>query len=742
MIIDAGKAGELTKLRCYNRRMQLRKPLPILLIFFVALALMYAWATPPLEASDELWHVGMVNVIADTGQLPVQVVDVETLWEQEGSQPPLYYGLAALVARLFDRGDFEAFSQPNPHAVAGVPGALGNKNLVLHDTPHPPLQGSTLAVYALRLLSIVLGCVTVSAVYASARLLTPEKPLVAILAAVVTAFNPMFLFISASVNNDNLVTALGGVIVWQTSLMLRDGFSTRRSVALALLLALASLTKLSGLMFMPFAGLAALWVAYHRREWRKLIVLGVLVVGAWAILAGWWYLRNINLYGELFGTHTMALVAGAREETFTLNTLLSEFQGFRFAYWGVFGAVNIMTFRPFYDVMDILTVLAVIGVGLFLWRNRQNREAIFRVALLILLVGLGIVGVINWTAQTYASQGRLLFPYMAAISPLLALGLATLLEYLGQVWSRRIVYALVVALGVFAAVVPVASIAPAYAPPAPLSALPKSVRQVYARFENVELVGYETPELRYAPNDFLPVTVYWRVIQPFEADRSLYLHATLNDGSVIGRVDSFPGAGTLRASTWPVGALYADQYAIPLNESEGDEVSTLRIQVGWWEYASGQLVDATDADGNAVTSVMLDAGAFAPLAVREESDVEPVEPVNYGGVIALAGYRLEDDRLTLLWDVLQTPPGDYTVFAQVLDAENKIIGQGDAPPGLPTRFWKAGERLVTHHQLFYPEPPEAGTYQLVVGWYEPVNFTRLDAEAESDAYPLTTITIP
>ncbi len=720
--------------------MRLTKPLPWLLVCFTILALIYAWATPPLEASDELWHMGMVNVIADTGQLPVQVIDVETPWEQEGSQPPLYYGLAALLVRLIDRGDFSSFSQPNPHAVAGVPGAAGNKNLVLHDTPHPPLQQSALAVYLLRVFSIALGCVTVSAVYASACLLMPEKPATAILASGLTAFNPMFLFISASVNNDNLVTALGSVIVWQTLLLLRDGFSRRRNLVLAVLLALAALTKLSGLIFMPFAALAALWIAWQRRDWRGLLALGGLIVLAWALLAGWWYLRNLSLYGELFGTRTMALVAGAREEAFTLETLFNEFQGFRFAYWGVFGAVNIMTFRPFYDVMDSLTLAALVGVGIYLWRARRDRAQIFRILLLTFLILLGIVGVINWTAQTYASQGRLLFPYMAVISPLLALGLVTLIDLSRARW---LAYLPVFGLGLFALVVPFASIVPVYAPPIPISSLPESARQVYARFEQVELVGYETPDVRYAPGDVVPVTVYWRVIQPFEADRSLYLHATVNSGSVIGRVDSFPGAGTLRASTWPAGALYADTYALPLNEVETAEPSVLRIQVGWWDYATGQLVAPTDADGNSVNSVMLNAGGFTPpTAHQSAADLMLVNPVNFGGMIALTGYALDGDDLTLVWAVLNAPPGDYTVFAQVLDAENNIVGQGDAPPNLPTRFWQAGEGYVTRHQLVYAQPPAPGEYRLVVGWYDPVSFTRLNVEADSDAYPVATITIP
>ena len=85
------------------------KPISInlrwILAAFVALCLIYAWATQVFEASDELWHFGLVDYIADTGELPVQNPDIETAWEQEGSQPPLYYLISAALVSPIDRSD-------------------------------------------------------------------------------------------------------------------------------------------------------------------------------------------------------------------------------------------------------------------------------------------------------------------------------------------------------------------------------------------------------------------------------------------------------------------------------------------------------------------------------------------------------------------------------------------------------------------------------------------------------------
>lgn len=739
-----------------NTRLLREKNAPLLFIVaaFFILALVYAWATPPLEASDELWHFGMVNFIADTGQLPVQHPGLKTAWEQEGSQPPLYYLLSAVLVAGIDRSDFAIFTAPNPHVIAGIPGAVGNKNLILHTSPHPSLQRTTLAVAVLRLFSIMLGCITISAVYACARELQPRRLWVAVLSAALTAFNPMFLFISASVNNDNLVTALNSLILWQMLVMLRKGISLRRTLLIGVLLGLTALSKLSGLVLLPVIVLAMLYVFFTSRRpsfktnYLQLVGSLLTIMGLIVLVAGWWYVRNLTLYGELFGTSTMVAVAGAREGNFTLGTLFNEFQGFRFAYWALFGAFNIMTFRWFYDVMDVLTILAMLGLVFHVWRSRFELTSLIGLGLFALAIIGGAVGVISWTAQTYASQGRLLFPFVAAISPLLALGLVSLFDLVASKFTalkptNRSVQVFPILLAGFALVVPFASIAPQYAPPEPLTQLPSSAHQIYARFDTVELVGYETPDQRYMPGDWIPVTVYWKVREPSQTDLSLFVQAVLDDGTVIGKVDSYPGAGRLQTTTWQPGALYADTYSIPLGIA-ADQLSGLRIRVGWWDYATGLQVDATNESGEVLRAVMLDAGGFGSLQppIYLSPNYTPVQSASFGGLVELTGYQLDGDNLTLAWRVLSAFPADETVFVQVLDSQNQVIGQGDAPPALPSRYFRAGEYFFTQHSIAYPSTPSAGEYRLVIGWYNPVGFARLDTDQPDDAYALTTLTLP
>lgn len=733
----------------------------LLLIAFVLLALLYAYSVPLFEAPDELYHFGMIHHLAEERRLPVQVPGQLTIYQQEGSQPPLYYAIGAALVSAIPREDFLTLRQFNPHGVLGVPGIVGNKNRMLHPQVYPPdLRGTTLAVYVVRLFSIVLGATTVCAVYAAARVLLPDAPLVALLAAALTALNPQFIFLNASVNNDNLVTALNSLAIWQGLLMLRDGFTTRRSVLLAVLVALATVSKLSGLVMVPVVALAGLYVAVRDRHWRGLVTLGALMLGVWLLLASGWYLRNIALYGELFGTQRMLDIYGRRDPLTVsgwFTTMWGEFTGLRRSYWAVFGWFSIETIPLFYRVMDVISLAAFAGLGGYLWRIRRDVAQGIRMAFLLLTLTLGFGSFLGWTTQVQATQGRLLFPYIVCSSTFLAIGLSemgTLTARLRLRWAGSHAAALSTAvrlawmaapvgvLAVFAAAIPVFTIIPEYAPPPVVTGLPADAVPVDARFDTIRLLGFSAPRRRYGPGERVPVTLYWQPYAPTELDYSLALEVFLPDGRVIGKIDSYPGWGSLRTTRWQPGAIYADTYRIPLNpDSEG--MGVLRMQVAWWVYPTGQTLRLTTEGGAQIASVtteaiVLEVGGFAHKADPSAEGFLPTEPVTFGGLFRLLGCQLERDHLRLLWEARAAPQADYTVFAQVL-ADGRLIAQGDAPPALPTRYLRRGERFVTTHTLIDSLPmPEDGT--LVIGWYDANR--RLSAPYPDDAYPLTALPAP
>lgn len=575
----------------------------LLPLLFLLIGLVYLYAAPNFEASDSAQHIGVIKWIAERAELPVQSADHAQLFGQEASQPPLYYLLMAQVWRAFDTADFDERYRPSPFTVIGVPARRGNRNLLIYKQVYPPdLSGSSLALYAIRFLSLCMGAATVAAVYQAARTVLPGQTGVALLAASLTAFNPQFLFISASVSNDALINLLAALLGWRMLLLLRDGFDTRRSLLLALLIALAALTKLSGLTVAAAVGLAAFWTLARRRDFRGFALLAGATLALTLLIAGSWYLRNLSLYGELFGTSTMLDHFGRREiSPWRLAT--EEFQGLRVSYWAVFGAFNILAHEAFYHIMDLLSLIGAAGLLVSLGRNRRSKPLLTSLAFLALLLIFGAALLFWWSLQTWASTGRLLFPYITSISLLLALGLSA--------W--RIPPLLIAApLFTFSLAAPFLYIMPNYDHPQPVEALPASATAADAQWGDLRLTGYEIPP----PTDLwragaeIPVTFYWRAEAQSPLAYALVLSLLNAEGELIHSVETWPGWGTFPHPWMTHHTDYRDDYImqIPVRAAATPD---LQLEIRWYVFPDGPALDAVLETGERLEALRLPLGRVA-----------------------------------------------------------------------------------------------------------------------------------
>ena len=571
----------------------------LLPLLFLLIGSVYLYAAPNFEASDSAQHIGVIKWIAERGELPVQSPDHAQLFGQEASQPPLYYLLMAAVFSAFDTADFDERYRPSPFTAIGVPARWGNRNLLIYKQVYPPdLSGSSLALYAIRFLSLCMGAAAVTAVYQAARVAVPGRPGAALLAGSLTAFNPQFLFISASVSNDALINLLAALLSWRMLLMLRDGFDKRRSLLLALLIALAALTKLSGLTVAAVVGLAALWTLMQRRDIRGFALLAGATLALTLLIAGPWYLRNVALYGELLGTSTMLDHFGRREIT-PWRLVVKEFQGLRVSFWAVFGAFNILAHETYYHIMDLLSLAGAGGMLVVLARNRRDRGLLISLGFLALLLIVGALMLFWWSLQTWASTGRLLFPYITSISLLLALGLSA--------W--RIPPPLIAApLLAFSLAAPFAYIMPNYDHPPPVEALSDSARAAAVQWGDLRLSGYELPPPRnWRAGDHIPVTFYWRAEAQSPLAYALVLSLLDADGATIHSFETWPGWGTFPHPWMQHHVDYRDDYimAIPADAASTPD---LQLEVRWYVFPDGPALDAALDTGERLEALRLPLG--------------------------------------------------------------------------------------------------------------------------------------
>ncbi len=755
-------------------------PLQWILFFYLVFGLVYALATPVFEANEELWHFGYIEHLRETGSLPEQdIYRRDTVFRQHGSQPPLYYALMALATAPFSLEDLEVYRRLNPHVTASQPGAFGNKNLVAHDESQARFGGAGLAVLAIRVIGLLLGAGAIVFVYKIGELLAPQRLTVAFVAAAITGLNPMFIFVTASVNNDSLAMLLNGAIVWLLLRLLRDGFSLRYTFAIALLFAFTSLTKLTGLALAPIA-LGVAVAAFRKTRDRGglqtyLYVLALL----WLLIAGWWFFRNAHLYGEPMGLVTMASIAGPRDPTFNLADLFAEYQQFRMSYWGLFGAQNIQLASVFYLLLDLMTLMGVVGcvfLGLQLLAISDFAYARYELAhLLTLASSLGFLwlGVLYMGSLTRASEGRMLFPLIAVVSPLLAAGFVEIvwwivfslrppnLEFVraGDAVPKELLHGAMLwqlrALALVACFAPFTVIASQYRSPQPVEAIPAGAQSLYAEFGDVALIAYERVDRRYATGDQVRLTLYWQVLRQSADDHSLVLALVDDQGREIGQYSTYPGAGSLRTSSWQAGAIYPDEYVIGISSAAyGRYPFALRVK--WMDGAHSTAILATDMEGAAIEPVLLDMGAvvtarFQPANSGFNEIPADSQPL-FDGTIRLESFKLdlELNEITLTWKADTAPEDSYTVFAHLLDAEGNLLSQEDKTPRLPSKYWRWGESYTTFHRF----DPQYGMldHAVSVGFYlhDGESFPRLEytkaieaaEEGQDSEQVFNTFTIP
>ena len=735
----------------------IRRSLAIILLAFVILGFLYSLVTPIFEASDEISHYPVVKYIADGYGLPVQDPKAEDAWEQEGSQPPLYYALSALVTGWINTDDMPAIRWRNPLSNIGNPLRTGNKNLIIHTPAEAfPWHGTPLAVHLIRFLSVLLQACTVLLTFMISWEIWPERPELGLLAAALVAFNPMFLFIAGSVNNDNLIVPLSTLVVFLLIRILRSparatgkgGRPTYLQVGLlGVLLGLVALTKLSGLGLLVLSLLVLTVVAARGRLWgawlRWVAILGVIVV----LIAGWWYVRNFQLYGDPTGLNAMLEAAGRRMRPFSWRQSLNEFEGFRMSFWGVFGGFNLVGPKWVYRLYDALILAGMVGLGLLAWQYRTKWPG-ERVQLILLLVGwvlIILLSLLRWTSQTLASQGRLIFPAIAAISILLAYGLAGWAIY---AWRQRIVVSVSTVVFILAAAIPFWVIRPAYAKPSLLTAdqVPASAERADLVFaDTLRLVAYELPLTAIHPGEQLPVKLYWQSIAPTEVNYAAYAHLLGRGLRPIGQANTYPGQGAYPTSLLRPGDVVQDDYRVPVAIS-ATAPSLVRVQAGLFEYGvnNDAPFPAFDSEGKPARSII--------GTVRLLPDTPPTyrisRPIRFdlSDQASLLGYDLgvagadsmepgQTITMTLYWQAQTRMTEDYQVFVHLAGPkpEEGMVAQGDKSPldgDWPTSAWEPGHPVRdSGYSITLPPTLSPGSYELRVGLYRLSDGSRLPVQS-------------
>lgn len=399
----------------------------LVLVAYLALGSAYALNTPLWQAPDEPAHFNYVRDLAEGRGFPVlRAGDYDQEYLErikaarfppemavdriryESHQPPLYYLLEAPIYRV--------------------------------------IESASLAqqVVSLRLFSLLLGALLLATVYRAVREVFPGAPALAVGVTALAAFIPQHLHMASSVNNDVLGELLLTVVLLLLLVRMRapsrELSATGPIGALGLVLGLALLAKTTSYVALPLVplGLALSARMKGRVQWARLILATAAVYGVALAVSGWWFVRNLLVYGGLdfmgLARHDQIVVGQPRVGVFDWEAagrfVVVGFQSF----WAQFGWMGVPSDSRTYAFAAALTLLAAAGLAVFVAREarRPTLTTYQRAALSLLAAAffLVLVGVIRYNLEFIQPQGRYFYPALLPAGLFAYLGL-------GQLMGRR-----------------------------------------------------------------------------------------------------------------------------------------------------------------------------------------------------------------------------------------------------------------------------------------------------------------
>jgi hypothetical protein len=578
-----------------RRLWQSERHITVLIATSMILGVIYSVAVPLWESPDEVANFGYVAHLVTARSLPVQ---------QNGKldaahHPPLYYTVAALVSSIAEFDDPTGVFRLNPGFVWAEPGGADHNAAYHHSDETFPYHGISLGVHLARWVTVTIGAVTVLLTYAIARRVFVGSLKIALLAAALTAFNPQFLFISSSVNPDGMAAMTCTLALWQLVRTLEEPSRWQGWALTGAFCGLAVLSKSSAFTVGLTAGVLLLISALRQHSWRLLWRGALALSVAFLLVSGWWFARNWVLYGDPLGWQTFLSNWGAVRRYTRIKWrdiyrfLTTQFQ----SYWARFGWMTISAPRWIYLALQALLGLSFVGWIRWLWRRRwhplkesQRLGLVALVLLPLLQEAFQFRSIFTFDGSWY--QGRYLFPAIAPLGILLAVGLWNVaFSYIG----RSVGAVSAVGLLILAIAVPFLVIRPEY--PTPTLAkwqawvLPHCSDVTFG--DQLRMLGYRVSRAESPAGRDVTLTLYWQAVQDMDLNYSAFVHVVDSAGALITQSDVGLGSDTgYPTSAWWVEDIVKSHHVLAMTPDILEGASEIRVGVYFW--ASGERLAAIE----------------------------------------------------------------------------------------------------------------------------------------------------
>ena len=410
------------------RRLLTKTPYQIIfpISIYLFLATLYLFAIPVGESPDEPGHFVCLEQVALYNRLPIIEPKPEgEIWWSRGRiiaghmcyHMPLYYIFSGVLLKtvgdVSTAGVHFEFPPSNPNGP--------NPNMFLHEDKTSFLTLSEpITILSLRLFSILLGLIIVILSFFISTRFFPENATINVLAAILVAGWPQFVFLSRGLSNDILATTLAIVVL----LILLNQENAKRFLLAAIFSSLAILTKITMLftliaVFMVW--LLEFWPAnskVKRTYLKSIFFCGLIWLGTSLII---YFNPTINQH--LF--KSSSAFSAFSENVLRFSYWKDVFHLTLHSGWVRFGWMNIaVPDWHVYFFWAIALFLSIVGI-VNIWGNNSHSRKLLLIGF-IWLVGLFLT-YMRINSNRFQPQFRFVFAALPILCTFMAGGVIKLL---------------------------------------------------------------------------------------------------------------------------------------------------------------------------------------------------------------------------------------------------------------------------------------------------------------------------
>ena len=625
-------------------------------------------------------------------------------------------------------------------------------------------------LYTLRGVAVLINMVGLVFVFLTMRIIFPPKDArpISLLALALLTLTPSYWRTAMVINNNHLVFLFAAISLWLLAKILREGPGLRLSIGLGVVMGLGMLSKVFfvpvvivvGVVFLiprapaginrdraglkpaptgmvvgePFMAPASFGINLVRaslshRDFRwsqpaltenPLLVrikhLALIMIIA-ALIAGWWYARNIILYDDPTAATITEQILDSRRKT-PLGAL--EFFEIILTWPGELWLESwtvLNTRLSLWLASGIGSALMVSGLAAILRRrtNLIRGGGMLLMGAFLPAMMLAVVGAARNLHGHYSPP--LMLTSLPATSILMAIGaLAWIPKRLWERGAMTGVFAILAATVIFHAT----SFSPLF-PPLERTEAVDVENPVSVQFQNgARLIGYQIEDRVLRPGVDTRVRLCWQTDAPLNELYAVTTQLVLDDGSKAAQQDGYPLSGRYPTTAWQPGTIFCEW--IPLRiRADAITPRAYDLRVGMY-VLGGDNVPWQNGPDTWQRVLLLDKVVIVDF---ESTENEIIARVDDWGALTRLDSSVKGNELTLNigWQARRSAAGRYRYFLHALDTDGKIVAQMDREPlhgDLPTDLWTNG--MAFADQLRLDIPPE--TARVIFGVYDPVTGER------------------